>query len=190
MYNNTQKREIEWEQSKRINMDNHSGEITDIKSFSKKETYTAEEKKFIMDRLNEERLIHQRAEEELKGKKRSFTEEEKKKILAKLNEKRLSTQKREEIKKRRLHNKESYKLGNKEFYKFKNMEREYYIEIADCDKITNRPSIVTLYYKSISEYEVKKKDVLIKTEIYSDKFFVSYNLTRVYFKGYSLEDEK
>ena len=171
-------------------MDSHSSEITDIKSFSKKETYTAEEKKFIMDRLNEERLIHQRAEEELKGKKRSFTEEEKKKILDKLNEKRLSTQKREEIKKKRLHNKKSYKLGNKEFYKFKNMEREYYIEIADCDKITTRASIVTLYYKSVSEYEVKKKDVLIKTEIYSDKFFVSHNLTRVYFKGYSLEDEK
>ncbi len=171
-------------------MDNHPGELSEIKSHSKKQTYTAEEKQFIMARLNEERLIHQRAEEELKGQKRSFTEEEKKKILAKLNEKRLSTQKREEIKKRRLHNKKSYKFGNKMFYKFKNMEREYYIEIADCDKITNRASIVTLYYKSISEYEVKKKDVLMKTEIYSDKFFVSYGLVRVYFKGYSLEDEK
>ncbi|GIU00380.1 hypothetical protein TSL6_08860 [Sulfurovum sp. TSL6] len=171
-------------------MDDHSREITDIKSFSKKETYTAEEKKMIMDRLNEERLIHQRAEEELQGKKRSFTEEEKKKILDKLNEKRLSTQKREEIKKKRLHNKKRYKIANKEFYKFTNMEREYYIEIADCDKINTRASIITLYYKSISEYEVKKKDVLIKTEIYSDKFFVSYDWVRVYFKAYALEDEK
>ncbi len=171
-------------------MDNHPDEVSDIQSHSKKQTYSAEEKQLIMARLNEERLIHQRAEEELKGQKRSFTEEEKKKILAKLNEKRLSTQKREEIKKRRLHNKKRYKIGNKEFYKFKNMEREYYIEIEDCDKITTRPSIVTLYYKSVSEYEVKKKDVLIKTEIYSDKFFVSYGLVRVYFKGYSLEDEK
>jgi hypothetical protein len=171
-------------------MDNHSGEISEIESYSKKKTYSDEEKQFIMARLNEERLIHQRAEEELKGKKRSFTEEEKKKILAKLNEKRLSTQKREEIKKKRLHNKKNYKIGNKTFYKFKNMEREYYIEVADCDKITTRPSIITLYYKSISEYEVKKKDVLIKTEIYSDKFFISYEIHRVYFRGYSLEDER
>jgi predicted Fe-S protein YdhL (DUF1289 family) len=171
-------------------MDNHSGEISEIESYSKKKTYSDEEKQFIMARLNEERLIHQRAEEELKGKKRSFTEEEKKKILAKLNEKRLSEQKRQEIKKKRLHNKKSYKIGNKAFYKFKNMEREYYIEVADCDKITTRPSIITLYYKSISEYEVKKKDVLIKTEIYSDKFFISYEIHRVYFKGYWLEDER
>ncbi len=176
--------------SKRTSMENHSSEILDIESFSKKKTYSDEEKQLIMDRLNEERLIHQRVEEEFKGKKRSYTEEEKKKILAKLNEKRLSTQKREEIKKKRLHNKKIYKLGNKEFYKFTNMEREYYIEVADCDKITTRPSIVTLYYKSVSEYEVKKKDVLIKTEIYSDKFFVSYDVVRVYFKGYSLEDER
>ncbi len=176
--------------SKRTSMDKDPTEILDIKSFSKKKAYSAEEKQLIMDRLNEERLIHQRAEEELKGQKRSFTEEEKKKILAKLNEKRLSTQKREEIKKKRLHNKKRYKIGNKEFYKFKNMEREYYIEITDCDKITNRASIVTLYYKSISDYEVKNKDVLIKTEIYSDKFFISYDIHRVYFKGYALEDEK
>lgn len=176
--------------SKRTSMDKDPTEILDIESFSKKKTYSAEEKQLIMDRLNEERLIHQRAEEELRGQKRSFTEEEKKKILAKLNEKRLSTQKREEIKKRRLHNKKRYKIGNKEFYKFTNMEREYYIEVADCDKITTRPSIVTLYYKSISEFEVKKKDVLIKTEIYSDKFFISYEIHRVYFKGYSLEDER
>ncbi len=189
MYNNAH-RETEWGNSKRTNMDNHPGVSPDIQSHSTKKTYSAEEKQLIMARLNEERLIHQRAEEELKGNKRTFTEEEKKKILAKINEKRLSTQKREEIKKKRLHKKKRYKIGNKEFYKFTNMEREYYIEIADCDKITNRASIVTLYYKSISEYEVKKKDVLIKTEIYSDKFFVSYELVRVYFKGYSLEDEK
>ena len=95
MYNNIEKREIEWEKSKRISMDNHPSEILDVESFSKKEKYTAEEKKLIMEKLNEERLIHKRAEEDLKGEKRSFTEEEKKKILDKLNEKRLSTQKRE-----------------------------------------------------------------------------------------------
>jgi len=171
-------------------MDKHPTETLDIDSFSKKETYSTEEKKLIMDRLNEERLIHQRAEEALSGKKGPYTEEEKNKILNKLNEKRLSTQKREEIQKNRLHKKHIYKFGNKEFYKFTNMEREYYIEIEECTKFSSRPVIVTLFYKTISENELKKKDVLIKTEVYSEKFFVSYDVVRVYFKGYSLENER
>ena len=170
-------------------MDKHPTEILDIESFSKKETYSDEEKKLIMDRLNEERLIHQRAEEALLSKQKTFSEEEKKKILDKLNEKRLSTQKREEIQKSRIDNKKIYKFGSKEFYKFTNMEREYYIEIEDCNKFFSRPVIVTLFYKTISENELKKKDVLIKTEIYSEKFFISLDAIRVYFKGYSLENE-
>ncbi len=169
-------------------MDKHPTEILDVERFSKKETYSTEEKKLIMDRLNEVRIIHQRAEEALEGKKRSYTEEEKTKILNKLNEKRLSTQKREEIQKNRIHKKKVYKFGNNEFYKFTNMEREYYIKIEDCNKFSSRPVIMTLYYKAIEE--LKKKDVLIKTEIYSEKFFISYDVVRVYFKDYSLEDEK
>jgi hypothetical protein len=171
-------------------MDKHPTDILDIESFSKKETYSAEEKKFIMDRLNEDRLIHQRAEEALAGNKTSYTEEEKKKVLDKLNEKRLSTQKREEIQKSRIYNKKIYKFASKEFYKFTNMEREYYIEIEDCNKFSSRPVIVTIFYKTISENELKKKDVLIKTEIYSEKFFISMDAIRVYFKGYSLENEQ
>ena len=181
---------IELEKSKRTDMDKHPREILDVEGISKKETYSAEEKKLIMDRLNEERLAEQRVEEALAGKKGSYTEEEKTKILNKLNEKRLSTQKREEIQKNRLHKKKIYKFGNKEFYKFKNMEREYYIEIEDCNKFSSRPVIVTLFYKTVSENELKKKDVLIKTEIYSENFFISHDLIRVYFKGYSLEDER
>ncbi len=171
-------------------MDKDPNEILDLESFSKKETYTTEEKQFIMDRLNEERLVQQRVKEALESKKGPYTEEEKKKILDKLNEKRLSTQKREEIQKSRTYNKKIYKFGNKEFYKFKNMEREYYIEIEDCNKLSARPVIVTLFYKTVSEYELKKKDILIKTEIYTDKFFISMDTIRVYFKGYSLEDDK
>ncbi len=171
-------------------MDKYPTEALDVESFSKKETYSTEEKKLIMDRLNEERLVHQRAEEALAGKKGPYTEEEKTKILHKLNEKRLSTQKREEIQKSRTHKKKMYKFGNKEFYKFKNMEREYYIEIEDCNKFSSRPVIVTLFYKTVSENELKKKDVLIKTEIYSEKFLISQNAIRVYFKGYSLEDDR
>ena len=171
-------------------MDKHPTETLDEEGIFKKETYSVEEKKLIMDRLNEERLIQQKAEEALAAKKTLYTEEEKKKILDKLNEKRLSVQKREEIQKLRTHKKKIYKFGNKEFYKFINMEREYYIEIENCSKFSSSPVIVTLFYKTVSEYELKKKDVLIKTEIYSEKFFISQNAIRVYFKGYSLEDDR
>ena len=171
-------------------MDKDPNEILDLESFSKKETYNTEEKQLIMDRLNEERLAQQSVKEALESKNGPYTEEEKKKILDKLNEKRLSTQKWEEIQKSRTYKKKIYKFGNKEFYKFKNMDREYYIEIEDCNKFSARPVIVTLFYKTVSEYELKKKDILIKTEIYTDKFLISMDTIRVYFKGYSLEDDK
>lgn len=156
--------------------------------FSRKETYTAEEKKFIMDRLNRERLIHQRAQESLLGLKRSYTQEEKKKILQKLNERRLSRQKKEEIQNRRTYKKEMYKFGSKECYKFTHMERDYFIEISDLKKLSSRPVMIGLYYRSIDE--LKRKDVLIKTEIYSDMFFISHDPIRVYYKQYALENEK
>lgn len=153
-----------------------------------KETYSAEEKKLIMDRLSEERRIHQKIKERSEGKIKEYTEEEKDEILHLLNEQRLSKQRREEIKKKRLHKKEKYSFNSREFYKFTKMEREYYIEVNACEKLSSRPDIVTLYYKTFEEF--KKKDVLIKTELYSDKFFVSYNPVRVYFKQYALEDER
>ncbi len=169
-------------------MDKHPTGKLDLENFSKKETYTAEEKQFIMDRLNEQRLIHQRAQEEASGKKGSYTEEEKKQILQKLNENRLSTQKREEIQKRRTYKKEVYTFSGKKCYKFIGMEREYFIEISDLKRLSGRPTMITLYYRSI--YELLRKDVLIKTEVYSDKFFISYDPIRVYYKQHALENEK
>jgi len=169
-------------------MDQYPTEKLDMESFSRKETYTAEEKKFIMDRLNAERLIHQRAQEEVSGKKKFYTAEEKKKILEKLNEKRLTRQKREEIQKRRTDNKEIYRFNGKEYHKFTNMERDYFILTSDIERLSSRPSIITLYYRSI--YDLQRKDVLIKTEVYSDKFFISYDPIRVYYKQYDLENEK
>jgi hypothetical protein len=166
-------------------MNNNPNETIDIESFSKKETYTDAEKKLIMDRLNEQRLIDQRAAESLAGKNETYTEEEKKKILFDLNEKRLSVQEEEEIKKRRTYKKEIYKFGSKSFYKFTNMKREYYIDIEDCKKISRRPRIISLHYRTLDV--LHKKDVLIKTEIYSEKFFISFDAIRVYFKAYELE---
>jgi len=158
-----------------------------ISNIIKKDIYTAEEKKFIIDRLDEERRIHQKAEEGLDTKTKNYDEYEKQKVLKNINEKRLSTQKREKIKTLRTYKKQTYKFGSKEFYKFTQMEREYYIEISDMKKVSSRAGIIPLYYRTFEE--LNKKEVLIKTEIYTEKIFISYNPIRVYFKGYLLEDE-
>ncbi|WP_309496752.1 hypothetical protein [Sulfurovum sp.] len=158
-----------------------------LSSIVRKDIYTDEEKKIIMDRLDEERRIHQNAEASLDSNSKQYDEEEKKKILQRLNEKRVTTQKHEEINKARIYKKQIYKFGSKEFYKFQNMEREYFIEIADIKKLSSRAVIIPLYYRVFEE--LKKKEILIKTEVYSEKIFISYNPIRVYFKGYSLEDE-
>ena len=159
----------------------------ELSNIVRKDIYTIEEKKTIIDRLDEERRIHQKAEEDLNTEIKNYNENEKKKLLQNLNEKRLTTQKREKIEKARTENKKIYKFGSKEFYKFKQMEREYYTEISDIKKISSRAAIIPLYYHTFEE--LNKKEVLIKTEIYSEKIFISYNPIRVYFKGYSLEDE-
>lgn len=166
-------------------MDDTKKHNIDAEAYRKKDTYSDEEKKIIIDRLNEERRINAKAAKGLDGKKTSYDQNEKNKILNQLNEERLSKQKRAEIAKKRTENKEVYKFGPKQLYKFLYMEREYYIEIDDCSKLSSRPTIITLYYKTFDE--LKKKDVLIKTEIYSDKFFISHDAIRVYFKAYALE---
>ena len=160
----------------------------DVEAYRTEETYSADEKQIILDNLNKERLINQQASKGIDGKKAIYDQSEKNKILNKLNEQRLSKQKREEIKSSRTDNKEVYKFGIKSYYKFAQMEREYYIEIHDCDKISSRATVITLYYRTFDA--LKKKDVLMKTEVYSNKFFVSYDATRVYFKSYSLEDKR
>jgi len=169
-------------------MNTDKNNFIDVDDYANKETYSDDEKQIIMDRLNEERLVNQQAAKGLDGKKAIYSQNEKNKILDKLNEQRLSIQKREEIKNNRISNKEIYKFGNKTFYKFLQMEREYYIEISDCEKFATRPVIISLYYRTFEE--LKKKDVLIKTEVYSEKIFISYDAIRVYFKGYSLEETR
>ena len=169
-------------------MDRDPKEYLVIDEISEKENYSEEEKQIIMERLNEERLIHQRVKERLDGKIKEYTEEEKSQILHLLNEQRLSKQKREEIKNKRIEKKKKYKFATKEFYKFTKMEREYFIESKECEDLSSRPKLISLYYRTFEE--LKKKDVLIKTEIYSEYFYISYNPIRVYFKKYALEDEK
>ena len=163
-------------------MQEHTYEVF-AKRLAQKETYTTEEKKMLMERLDEERRIQQEIDNDITH----YNEEEKSKILRKLDEERLTKEKHKDIEKRRLENKESYKFGTKNFYKLLMMEREYYIEIDACKKLSSRPTILSLYYRTFDE--LKKKDVLVKTEVYSDKIFISYNAIRVYFKAYTLEEK-
>ena len=168
-------------------MDRELIEYIDIVNIAKKDRYSDEEKKYILDTLNTERLLHQKFTRRSKTYD-EYTKKDKKDIFEELNEKRLDVQKFEIIKKRRTQKRQKYQFGVKEFYKFSYMSREYYIEINDIKKLSSRPMILTLYYKIFGE--LKKKDFLIKTEIYSDKFFISDDILRVYFKGYSLERER
>ena len=160
----------------------------DAEVYRKKETYTDEEKRIIMERLDRERRITQQALKGIDGKKAHYTQSEKQQILNRLNEERLTKQKREENIKNRTHNKETYIFHAKTFYKLANIEQEYYVLKEDCEKLSSRPTIVSLYYKTFGA--LKKKDVLMKVEPYSDKFFISYDAIRTLFETYSLEDAR
>ena len=158
----------------------------EIEQFSQKNTYTPEEKKYIMEKLNSARLIEQKRGDEVSDYKK-YTEKEKMDILKDLNDQRLDNQIYEEIKKRRTYKKKIYKQDVREFYKIVNMDRGYLIKVDDLKSLSGRPLILPLYYKMFGE--LKKKEFLMKIEIYSDKVFVSDDVLRVYFKGYSLENE-
>jgi len=162
-------------------------EYIEIADIEKKDIYSDEEKKHILKTLNSERLLRQKTERKSKTYD-NYTKADKADILKELNEERVSQQRLDEVKKRRTEKKQKYQFGMKEFYKFSHMSREYYIEINDVKKVSSRPVIMSLYYKIFGE--LKKKDFLIKTEIYSDRFFISDDILRVYFKGYALERER
>ncbi len=165
-----------------------SSEDLYIANISQKETYSDEEKEFILKRLNDERLQQQKPKDVSLTVTKLYSKEDKDDILKKLNEERLRIQRHEEMKWKRVENKEIYKFGQKEYYKFVNMEREYYLEKESFKNFSSRPSIVTLYYRTFGE--MKRKDVLLKIELYSEKIFISYNAIRVYFKSYSLEGKR
>jgi hypothetical protein len=153
---------------------------------AKEETYSAEDKKSILERLNADRKAREEAEkqERLGNKKLSLSEKEK--ILVKINEERRIAQKYKELQKRRLRNKKVYHLENRVLYKFVGMDRNYYIQVEDCKRLSSRPLILPLFYQGFDG--LKQKDVLLRIRDYSDKIFVSEDVLRVYYKEYSLED--
>ncbi len=169
-------------------MNTDSTEDLYIANITKNETYSDEEKKFILKRLNDIRLQQQKSEATSFNGTKQYSLEEKNDILNKLNDERLRFQKREEMRLKRIENKEIYRFGKKEYYKFVNMEREYYLEKENCGKFSSQPSIVSLYYRVFGE--MKRKDVLLKIEGYSEKIFISYDAIRVYFKPYSFEKKR
>ncbi len=155
-----------------------------IANISKNETYSNEEKQFILDRLNNERLKQQIKDKE---KTSSYSMEEKESILEKLNAQRLEKQKIKEMKHKRLYAKRKYTFINTEYYKILGMRRAYFIEVDFCKAYSGRTMIATIYYQYFSE--LKKKDVLIRTDIDSESLFISFDAIRLYFKPYSLEHE-
>ncbi len=169
-------------------MNTDSTEELYIANIDKHEIYSDEEKTFILQRLNNERLEQQKLKETSSNVTKEYSEEDKEDILNKLNDERRRVQKREEMKKKRIENKEIYKFGQKEYYKLVNMDREYYLNKENCGKFSSSPSIVTLYYRTFGE--MQKKDVLLKIESYSDKIFISHDAIRVYFKAYSFEEKR
>jgi hypothetical protein len=154
----------------------------------KKESYTKEEKQIVLDNINKDRLIHQNAIKGLDGQKANYSSDEKHKIIEKLNESRISKQKQEEIKEKRTENKEVYQIASKDFYRFIHMDRDYFIKISDCQKLSSRAMKVPLYYRNFAGYQ--KQVMMIKVEPYADKFYISSELIRVYYQTYALEDKK
>jgi len=159
-----------------------------IEAFSKKSTYTESEKKYIMQRLDEQRKREKQQEKCKKSRYTRYSKEEKQNILRKLNDERLEKQLYEEIEERRVSHKKIYRFDIREFYKFTHMDREYFIETKDVKKLSTRPQILTMYHRTFGE--MKKRDFLMKIAVYSDKIFISDDMLRVYFKGYSLESER
>jgi predicted methyltransferase len=163
---------------------------TDIADITHKEIYSEEEKRLILQRLNEERLRAQQSSQQVKvkEKKRHFTEADKRKILEKLNENRLAQQRYAKIREERTKDREIYKFSAKEYYKLLGMQRAYYLPIEVCEIIDNRPKIITLFYQTLDA--LQKKDVLMKTENFSKGFFISEDVLRVYYKSYELEKKR
>ena len=120
------------------------------------------------------------------SKKKHYSDEEKRQILAKLNQKRLNTEKREEVIYQVCHNKKIYKIYGRDYYKIADMGREHYVSIASCTHITSVPSPISLYISSFSKLEEKKG--LIKIDSVSHLILVSYDIQRISFKLFALEE--
>ena len=104
-----------------------------------------------------------------------------------MNEHRITAQKTQQIKDNRISRKQFFQFEGKEYLKLKGMEREYFMLEKDALHASHHAKKINLYYQTFAG--MKSKEVLMKVEVYSEQFFISYNLQRVYYKGYFLLDE-
>ncbi|MFT7824645.1 MAG: hypothetical protein ABXS92_07775 [Sulfurimonas sp.] len=157
-------------------------------------TYSVEKKQWIMERLNAERKERQKYEEErtkvsdASEKKDQEPLSEKEKILARIDKERRIAQKYKELQKRQLKNKKIYTLENRTLYKIFLANKEYYIDVDDCKRLSSTPGIFPVFYLRYGG--LKKKEALIRIKEYTDNIFISEDVLRVYFKPSSLEDER
>ncbi len=117
-----------------------------------------------------------------------FTPLEKKNILNHLNEQRLSRQENEEIQKKRFENKKIYIIQNKQYYKIIDMKRAYYLEVLSCKNISYAQSVVLLYTYTFATMTARKG--LAKIDKSTERILLSNDALRVYFKPYTLEEER
>ena len=117
-----------------------------------------------------------------------FTPLEKKNILNHLNKQRLSRQKNEEIQKKRFENKKIYTIQNKQYYKIIDMNRAYYLEVDSCKNISYAQSIVLLYTYTFAT--MTARNGLAKIDKATERILLSNDALRVYFKPYTLEEDR
>lgn len=117
-----------------------------------------------------------------------FTPFEKKNILNHLNEQRLLRQKNEEIQKKRFENKKIYTIENKKYYKINDIKRAYYLEVESCKNISYAQSMILLYTYTFATMTARKG--LAKIDKATERILISNDILRVYFKPYTLEEER
>jgi len=132
-----------------------------------KKSYTEEEKKAIMARLQTERLKKEAAKRVKESFSLDLTCEERREILLKY--------------------KKRYRIEGWEFYKVLDMDKAYFIEIRDLKMCSPQPQMFSLYYQTMGQ--MKRKPFLIKMGVTSDKLIVSEDPVRVSYKTYRIEDE-
>ncbi len=148
--------------------------------------YSLEEKRIILNQLNEERIRNQNKKENAHMLLSKYHPKEKSDILEKLDKKRRRNQEKKRLHKCTFGNKKIYTLENREFYKILDLGRDYYIKIEDCQNHSYRPELITLYHQGFDG--LKKTKVLVKFRTDTDKIYISEDALRVYFKASSLEE--
>jgi len=114
---------------------------------------------------------------------------DKKKIWDQLNQDRKIKQEEKALEDERLKDKKLYSIQGKKFYKLIGDNVNFYVREDTLKDIPSTQFQIQLYTYSFAG--MKRKDVaLIKINKSNHKIFVSEDRLRVYFKPYTLEEER